>query len=137
MLAKHNIRHWSNTSKKLIFARYIWCGSKKFQGCKTIYYSPSSGDHATCVNRVVGHGKCGYLCNLGGNCCIVIRATSIYRNESFVAMVARYGLGGTTKFCWSKLNVDIVCWMVAIDEVIYGSKIKLTRHGPTKRYYPT
>jgi len=44
-------------------------------------------------------------------------------------MFARYGVGGNTKFCQSNLNVDVVCWMVAIDELIYGNKIKLTRHG--------
>jgi hypothetical protein len=108
-----------------------------FKVAKLLIIGPSSGDHAICVDRVVCHGKCGYPSNLGGNCCIVIRATRIYRNGSFVAMVARYGLGGTTKFCWSKLNVDVVCWMVAVDELIYGSKIKLTKHGPNKRYYPT
>ncbi len=81
---------------------------KNFGVAKLLIIGPSSGDHATCVNRIVGHGKCGYPGDLGGNCCIVIKATSIHQNGSFVAMVARCGLGGTTKFFWSKLNVDVV-----------------------------
>jgi hypothetical protein len=136
-LAKHNICHWNNISKKLTFAKYFGVARKSFKVAKLLIIGPSSGDHATCVNKVVGHGKCGYPANLGGNCYIIIRATSIYRNGSFAVMVASYGLGGTTKFCWSKLNIDVVCWMVVDDELIYGSKIKLIRHGPTKRYYPT
>jgi hypothetical protein len=71
---------------------------KNFKVAKLLIIGPSNGDHATCVNRVVGHGKCGYPGNLEGNCCILVKATSICRNGSFVTMVARYGLGGTTKF---------------------------------------
>ncbi len=131
-LAKHNICHWSNTSKIITFARYIGVAPKKIK--VAIIICPSNGDHATCVDRVVGHGKCGYLGNLGINCCIVVKVISICQNGSFVTIFARYGLGGNTKFCQSNLNVDVVCWMVAIDELIYGNKIKLTRHGLTKRY---
>ncbi len=107
---------------------------KKIKVARVFIICPSNGDHATCVDRVVGHGKCGYLGNLGRNCCIVVKVISICQNGSFVTMFTRYGLGGNTKLLQSKLNVDVVCWMVTIDEIIYGNKIKLTRHGLTKRY---
>jgi hypothetical protein len=110
---------------------------KNFTIAKLLIIGPYSDDHATCVNRVVRHGECGDPCNLGGNCCIVIRAINIRRNGSFVAMVAGYGLGGNTKFCQSKLNIDVVCWMVTVDELIYGNKIKLTRHGPPEGMNPS
>ncbi len=71
---------------------------KKFKVAKLLVAVPSI-DHAIGVDGVVGHGKCGYPCNPRGNCCIVVKATIICRNGSFVATSTKYGFGGTTKFC--------------------------------------
>jgi hypothetical protein len=49
---------------------------KFFKVAKGLVGAPFS-DHAIGVNKVVGHGKCGYPGNLGGNCCIAIKATNI------------------------------------------------------------
>ncbi len=40
---------------------------KNFKVAKLFFIGPSN------VNRVVGHGKCGYPGNLEGNCCIVVK----------------------------------------------------------------
>jgi hypothetical protein len=71
---------------------------KKIKVAKLLVAIPCI-DHAIGVDKVLGHGKCGYPSNPRGNCCIAIRAIIICQNGSFVATTAKYGLGGTTKFC--------------------------------------
>ncbi len=80
---------------------------KRFNLTKLLVTTPFI-DCATCVDGFVSHGKCGYLGNSGRNRCKTIRATSICRN-GYIGTIARYGFGGTTKFCWSRLGVIIVC----------------------------